>query len=1106
MSNMISPEQLKTYKSLFKGREDVFAVRWEKDGRSGYMPAYDVDWNAYKIHKTNGGSFQNFKQKAPQPLSNSEILSHLEGKQFIGIYPMLQDNTSWFIVADFDEVNWLEDSKMFVRQCRDHDLPAYLERSRSGQGAHVWLFFDNPYPAIKSRRIVHALLKQIGINATSNKTSFDRLFPNQDFLSGKGFGNLIALPLHKTTWEKGNNCFIDTQSGLPIEQQWEFLMEINRISNEQLEKVHLMVSTDGSQTDKHTLSNHKLHICLDNKVHISRSYLPLPLINFLKQELNFVNSEFLIRKKIGRTTWGTQTSFKLLEETSNHISVPKGMVGKILRFCKQQNIELNFEDNRKKISSTSFTSTISLKRFQQVALDATRRKDIGIISAPPGSGKTIIGLSVIAEKQQPTLIIVHRKQLAEQWKDRIQSFLEIPKHEIGFIGQGEIRIGKKITIAMIQSLSSLTANAELNKLKGVFGLVIVDECHHIPAETYRECIEVFHSYYLYGLTATPFRRHNDEKLLFAYLGEIIAEVPYHAAHQKKEPTIIIRDTNFIVPFDAKTDKTETLLKILVHDSSRNRTILSDVEKEIRAGRKAIVITERKEHTLVLHQYLKQSFEAITLTGEDKEAQRNQKWKALNEGDFDVLITAGQLFGEGSDLHSIDCLFLVYPFSFEGKLVQYIGRVQRGEFAPIIYDYRDSGVEYLDKLFQQRNQYYNKLKRKGSLKENRELILAFRGDTVEVEGSNEIVELAALELPDSIQGFRENIRWLIRVIKFNEETGLLFCEVLNYAYNDVKGHPILLQFLDIKTIRFRSLDTDNLLKCATIKNRVSTTVKNPIRQMADQPIEIVEETIKIPIAMLEFGYGFIRFRYFLQQFFQQVEFEIANEDVRPEFEVLKPYFAKSLKSKKVAVGIRLEIQSGNLIARSATSFDLDRLNHDVIEGMKFSYVTKNVIGGKSVNEAKGILSLNQCTNPSESVVPLYQSEEKFLNDLLKWKNVKHSQQLKYLAKRHDVNVLKIRFVLSPFSFVFLLTGQQQYHIILETLDTEEATYIWHLNKNSDSFNEHMRVIDKAILELRSDGRQVYLHSNPENFSKIVHDYSNPQKGFISWKGLMETKIT
>ena len=1097
----ISSEQLELFKSLFKGREDVFAVRWEKEGKSGYMPAYNLDWDAYRTYKAKGGSFQNFTQKTYKKLTDEEILKHLKGEQLIGIYPLLADNISWFITADFDEENWAQESVRFLNLCIETGLPAYMERSRSGNGAHVWLFFERAYPAIKSRRIIISLLERLGIiNPLDKNSSFDRLFPNQDYLSGKGLGNLIALPLHGKSYEFGNSCFIDHLELKPIEPQWDLLRTIERIPMEQLDKVYEEITNTERIKTTFTAPNGKLQITLNNKLHISRSHCSISLLNLIKEQLNFLNSEYFIKKKAGLNTWNTQVFFKVMEEENGDITIPRGMTGKVLRFCKEQKIDFNFLDQREKLPLIEFTSVIKLKSFQENAVESTRKRDLGILSAPPGTGKTVMGLAIITEKRQPTLIIVHRQQLAEQWRERIQSFLKIPKHEIGFIGKGESKIGKKITIAMIQSLTK----QELEKLKHSFGIILIDECHHIPAETYRDCIEQFHSYFLYGLTATPFRKNNDEKLLFAYLGDVITEIPMQTLSQNKAVTAQIRDTNLETPFNAKTDKVETLLKILIHDSDRNRLILSDIEKELSAGRKAVILTERKEQIEVLRQYLKQSHEVITLTGEDNDAQRKQKWKLLQERDFDVLITTGQLFGEGSDLHSIDCLFLVFPFSFEGKLVQYIGRVQRGEYAPVIYDYRDQKIDYLEKLFQHRNSYYRKLMRQGMLRQDMKLLLMFQSDSVQIVGTGNTLSIKDLDLPDSIERIKDGTFWFVRILKHDQESESLFCEIMDYEYAKKKDMQIDQQFITIRQIRFRSLDTSKLLKNAIIKRNGTNKARNPnVPLKTETPVEVIAETIKVPISTLEFNYGFIRFSYFSQQLFRQLVLDIPNQDIRPEFEVLKSYFAKVLKSKKVSVGVRIEIQNDNIISQQATSFDLERINQEIIEGVKFNFVMKDVLKRKS--GSNDLLNLNECLNQEESKPSLYKSEQEFIDDLLKWKNVKHFHQLKYLAQQHDISVMKIRFLLMPFSFAFIISGEKQFHIVLETLDTEEATYIWHFDREAENFIEHIRKIDSAITQLRSEGRQAYLDSKPENFSRILHDYSDPKKGFVLWKGQFDEKI-
>lgn len=266
----------------------------------------------------------------------------------------------------------------------------------------------------------------------------------------------------------------------------------------------------------------------------------------------------------------------------------------------------------------------------------------------------------------------------------------------------------------MQSLGKALKSEKADDIKAAFGTIIVDECHHIPADTFRDTISKLHSYYLYGLTATPFRKYSDGKLIFIHLGEPIAEIKPDEIKSHQHPKIIVRNTDFDVPFNSKTDRFETLSKILVHDTARNSLVLDDISKELNAGRKVVIITERKEHIDTLYQYLKQSYETVTLSGDDTASSRSSKQKILEAGNFQALITTGQYFGEGSDIQNIECLFLVYPFSFEGKLTQYIGRVQRSEIAPTVYDYRDHKVDYLNKLFLKRNAYYRKIVKRASL--------------------------------------------------------------------------------------------------------------------------------------------------------------------------------------------------------------------------------------------------------------------------------------------------------------------------------------------------------------------------------------------------------
>lgn len=419
-----------------------------------------------------------------------------------------------------------------------------------------------------------------------------------------------------------------------------------------------------------------------------------------------------------------------------------------------------------------------------------------------------------------------------------------------------------------------------------------------------------------------------------------------------------------------------------------------MKAEINKGKKVVIITERKEHIDSLYQYLKQSYEAITLSGEDSEINKNSKWKVLKAGNYQALITTGQFFGEGTDLQNANCLFLVYPFSFEGKLIQYIGRVQRSEVAPTIYDYRDIKIDYLNKLFLKRNTYYRKIDKQATL---------FDEPTEEIADSKNIIT--------------------------------------------------------------------------------------------------IEKEIKIPIEELEFRYGSIAFKHLSQETKAELEFEIENLEVRPEFEVLKPYFAKALKSKNIKVDIHAEFENSKLVSQLATSADIEKINREVIEGVKFKFITKNFFGQKQITK-ENLLTATELKNGKQE---LYSDGQQLLDDILKHKNFKHSQHLRFLADKHEGTHLKIRFVLSPFSFVFLLSGEQQFHIILETLDTEEATYLWHTDKNKQALINKVKEIDQQLNIIRNKGRQVFLETNPESFSRILHDYSDKKKGFIIWRDLLEEQI-
>ncbi|MDA2922854.1 DEAD/DEAH box helicase [Patescibacteria group bacterium AH-259-L07] len=609
----------------------------------------------------------------------------------------------------------MESAKKFLNVCDKHTLSVYLERSRSGNGGHVWCFFEEKYPAYKSRQIFfHLLRKSKNIDALDKEDSFDRLFPNQDYHSGKGLGNLIALPLQGKPRKKGNSVFLSVENDFkPAHDQWNFFNKVEKVSTKKLDGLFEKFTNTKPQK-KEKLKGKKISVTIAEYISIPKLYMSSMLANFLREELNFLNSEYIIKQKIGVSVYKIEKYFKTVITDDGNVLIPRGFLSQLVEYFKEHGIDFVIQDKRNKLENFNLNPTFELFDYQKQALDHFDNTDSGVLVAPPGSGKTVMGLELIARKKQPALILTHRKQIYNQWVESIENFLGIPKKDIGQFAAVKKEIKYPITTAMAQTLARVES---WESLTSAFGLLLVDECHHMPARMFRDVVTKFNTYYLYGLTATPKRKHNDEKLIYAYLGNIVHEISRDYKDRKrktKKPEgsqvdIITRETNLSLPFSAKTSDFQTISKILTFDPVRNSLIYDDVTKEAGQNNTCLILTERKEHVDILHFYLKRDFEVLTLTGDMTPKKRKQQERQIQEGNFQILIATGQLFGEGSDISNLDCLFLVFPFSFEGKLIQYIGRIERGEDKiKKVYDYRDSSIEILEKLFKKRKRYYNKI--------------------------------------------------------------------------------------------------------------------------------------------------------------------------------------------------------------------------------------------------------------------------------------------------------------------------------------------------------------------------------------------------------------
>lgn len=716
----LNDKNIERYSSLFRGRDDIFARYWEKNGHSGYSPAYSFNWNEFLAHKQKGGSIKTFGNKRAIPLTKEILKQHLLGQSALGIYPILPNNASFFLAADFDGSSWLEDARKYVHGCKEAGLSAYLERSKSGAGGHVWIFFTSTYPCYKSRHIGLELIRRAAnTSAFEKEVSFDRLFPNQDTIAHGGFGNLIALPIQGRYAKDGNTLFVDPETGKPYPDQWEYLAQIQRHGASELDAVLAGLDENYADTKSGNIEDQNASSCLSIRVgkhiEIPRQNLTLATINFLKERLNFLNTEYLTKKRLGKSVYKVQKYFKLIDEIGDNVFLPRGFLNQLMLFLKSQNIPFDVQYVYSGIKPVVFKNLVRLTPLQQEAVRKALDRDSGVIVAPPGSGKTMMGMEIIAARQLPALILVHRKQLLDQWVDRIQTCLGVPKIHIGRFSETTKKIGKTVTVGLLQSLAR---HKHIPELSDQFGTIIVDECHHIPAKTFREVIANFNARYCYGLTATPKRKHNDEQLIFIYIGDIVAvmdapTVSYGLPdeHTAKMPQIITRETDLEIPFQWKTDHFQLLAKIISFDTARNRLISDDITKQVGDGNKTLVLSERKEHLEVLELCLKGRVETIMISGDSSARERESKLKQIRDGHYQVILSTGQFFGEGLDITNISTLVLAFPFSFEGKLVQYIGRLLHGTNPKFVLDYRDKNIAFLERQYKQRQRCYKKLNEK-----------------------------------------------------------------------------------------------------------------------------------------------------------------------------------------------------------------------------------------------------------------------------------------------------------------------------------------------------------------------------------------------------------
>ncbi len=732
------------FRSLFKGREDVYPSRWENQkGKSGYSPVCVNEWDK-KFCRKPALKCSECENKKYAPLTDKVISDHLSGKLTAGVFPMLQDEKCFFLVCDFDDkeacLKWQEDAYAFLKVCRELNIPAYLERSRSGNGGHIWIFFETKIPVFQARKLGFIILtKTIDSRHQISLSSYDRFFPNQDTIPKGGFGNLIAMPLQYKPRMEGNSVFIN-ESTLPFPDQWAFLAQVKKMSQSDINQIvsekYLQVSYFAIQThlnddelepwnivptpalDEPLICYNlpdKLGAVLSNMIFIDIRNLPSILINRLRKLAAFQNPEFYRAQAMRINTFGKPRIICSTEEYPNHIGIPRGCLDDLTEFAKINRIEVNLEDKRNIGFPIEVNFKGVLRPIQEDALKSMLKYDIGILSAGTAFGKTVVGAAIIAERKVSTLILVHRKQLMEQWKQRLQLFLELNDKSIGQIGGSKDKSTKIVDIAMLQTLNR---NGKIKNIVSEYGLVIVDECHHISAFSFEQVMKRVKAKFILGLTATPIRKDGHHPILFMQCGPIRFKIQNKEIADQKvlKHTVIPKYTNFCSYsgfFTNQNDKSiQDIYSELIQDNNRNQFILKDVLIALENKRIPLLLTERKEHVDFFEKELRPAVKNIIVLragmGKKKLEEILDMLANLSDNEPRIIISTGKYIGEGFDNARLDTLFLAMPISWRGTLEQYVGRLQRNHHAKkelIVYDYADINEPVLKRMFEKRLKGY-----------------------------------------------------------------------------------------------------------------------------------------------------------------------------------------------------------------------------------------------------------------------------------------------------------------------------------------------------------------------------------------------------------------
>ena len=734
IKNLSIQDKINIFADYFRGRTDVYPHMYIKNGKVNYAPTCNNFWKANICNKRKGFTCKNCQYRDNVPLTLEVIKNHMyTPNNVIGIYPMLEGDTCYFLAFDFDNRNNNLDVKddvlAFASICDKYDIPIGIEKSRSGKGYHIWIFFKDNIKALTARKLGSLLLsKTMEIKDSFKITSFDRMFPNQDFLQKDGYGNLISLPFQNEASKYGNTLFVD-RNFLKIDNQFEFLKSIKKLTlDEVFEKINLIsnetidISCEIS-TLKNDVKNKKknhfkypndINIILSDMIYIDKANLDAGVKSCFRRLATFANPEFYRKQRMRLSVYNTPMIIDCSEEDDKYLKIPRGTFEYLESLCKENNVKMNIKDKRNKGHKIDVNFNGILEETQLNTLNKMLEYDNGVLSAPPAFGKTVTSCNMIAKVNTNTLVLVPRLPLINQWQKSIKNFLGL--EEVGEYSSRKKNLTNNIDVASIQSIWN---KGSVLDIVNNYGMIIIDECHHAAAYTFEKVINKCNAKYVYGMSATPERENGHTPIVFMQCGNIRCEINALEFNQNlKIPMKIIVKNSHLNFTNKQIDNYELneINDFIAKDVVRTDNIVKDIKTEFDNNKNILVLTERIRHLNEIYDKLKKYTDNVFKYQGGIGKKVLKEYEKLNEkinenGENKIIVATGSCLGEGFDDSKLDTLFLTMPSSGKTKITQYLGRLHRkneDKKEIIVYDYVDDNYPKTRNMFIKRKKTYEKL--------------------------------------------------------------------------------------------------------------------------------------------------------------------------------------------------------------------------------------------------------------------------------------------------------------------------------------------------------------------------------------------------------------